>query len=88
MTRAAAYLVLCLVVLFAAYVKGRIDNEAHHTAAALTAERDRTAAAARLAAAEDKARMLSRALEDAAYADVPSTAACLSRARVMRLRER
>lgn len=86
--RRAAILTLCFLALVAAYAKGRVDNEAKHTAAALAAARESAATAARLAAAEQKARMLSRALEDAAYADPPTTAACLPRARVLRLRDR
>lgn len=83
-------LALCLLglALVGAYAKGRADNEARHTAAALVQERANAEATAKLAAAEEANRMLARALEDAAYAEPPTVDCGLPRSRVLRLRER
>ena len=83
-------LALCLLgmILIAAYAKGRADNEARHTAAALVQAQADAEARAKLAAAEEANRMLARALEDAAYAEPPTVACGLPRSRVLRLRER
>lgn len=88
MTLRLALAALAVIALIGAYTKGRADNEARHTAAALKSERAAASAMAALAAAEETNRMLSRALEDAAYADPPAADLCLPRARVLRLRER
>lgn len=76
------------MIVMGAYAKGRADNEARHTAAALKSERAAAVALADLAAAEEANRMLARALEDQAYAEPPNTACGLPRSRVLRLRER
>ena len=76
------------LMLGGAYAKGRADNEARHTAAALQSERAASKALADLAAAEEANRMLNRALEDQAYAEPPSDACGLPRSRVLRLRQR
>ncbi len=83
-------LALCLLgmIVMGAYAKGRADNEARHTAAALKSERAAAVALADLAAAEEANRMLARALEDAAYAEPPTATCGLPRSRVLRLRER
>ena len=83
-------LALCLIsiAVMGAYAKGRVDNEANHTAAALAQAQADAKATADLAAAEEANRMLSRALEDAAYAEPPSDTCGLPRSRVLRLRER
>lgn len=79
---------LALIAMVVAYAKGRADNEARHTAAALKSERAAAAALADLAAAEEANRMLSRALEDQAYAEPPDTGCGLPRSRVLRLGQR
>jgi hypothetical protein len=71
-----------------AYAKGRIDNEANHTAAALHQAQADAKATADLAAAEEANRMLAQALEDQAYAEPPSSTCGLPRSRVLRLRDR
>jgi hypothetical protein len=85
-TLAALALVLALVV--GAYGKGRADNEARHTAAALKSERAAAQAMADLAATEEANRMLARALEDQAYAEPPASTCGLPRSRVLRLKDR
>ena len=88
MNRQIIIATLIAVALLAAYTKGRADNEAKHTAAALVRAQANAKATADLAAAEETNRMLSRALEDAAYAEPPSATCGLPRSRVLRLRER
>lgn len=90
MNRIAASAVLFVVLLAGAYLKGRADNEARHVAAALATAQQQAATLAELAATEEANRMLSRALEDAAYAEppLPAAAVCLPRSRVLRLNER
>ena len=88
MTRGLALAALFVIALGGAYAKGRIDNEARHTAAALVQSQADAEATAKLAAIEEANRMLSRALEDAAYAEPPTDACGLPRSRVLRLRER
>lgn len=76
------------VLVAGAYWKGRIDNEAGHTAEALIKAENDAAATERLAAVEEANRKLSRALEDQAYAE-PVTDGCgLPVSRVLRLNER
>lgn len=79
---------LALIAMAIAYAKGRADNEARHTAAALVQAQADAEATAKLAAAEQTNRMLARALEDAAYAEPPVATCGLPRSRVLRLRER
>lgn len=79
---------LAVIALIAAYAKGRADNEARHTAAALVQAQADAEATARLAATEEANRMLARALEDQAYAEPPAATCGLPRSRVLRLRER
>lgn len=88
MTMRLAFAALAVIALIGAYAKGRIDNEARHTAAALHQARANAAAASKLAAAEEANRMLARALEDQAYAEPISDTCGLPRSRVLRLRER
>lgn len=88
MTPRLALAALAVIALIGAYAKGRADNEAHHTAAALAQAQADAEATAKLAAAEEANRMLARALEDAAYAEPPTAACGLPRSRVLRLRER
>lgn len=88
MTRKSVLLFLFVATIATAYMKGRADNEARHTAAALAQAQADAKATAALAAAEEANRMLSRALEDAAYADPPSALCGLPRTRVLRLRDR
>lgn len=80
-----AALVLAIGTGAAGYVKGRTDNEATHTAAALAEAEARAADQARILAAEQKVRLLNQALEDQAYADPVQSPACLPRSRVLRL---
>lgn len=87
-TRLAIVAAACAGFAIAGYVKGRADNEARHTAAALRAERAAAETLAALAATEEANRMLTRALEDAAYAEPPSATCGLPRSRVLRLKER
>ncbi len=70
------------------YRMGAAANEATHTAAALRQAEADAAADRKLAAAEQQARLLAQALEDAAYADPVQNPVCLPRSRVLRLRER
>lgn len=79
---------LALIGMGIAYAKGRADNEARHTAAALVEAQADAEATAKLAAAEEANRMLARALEDQAYAEPPAATCGLPRSRVLRLRER
>ena len=90
------YLIIGVLLLVAAtgYVKGRVDNEAKHTAStaqdALDTARDAATTAGREADRlfEESARTaLSYQLEDAANAQVPS-AVCLPASRVLRLNQR
>ena len=71
-----------------AYIKGRTDNEARHTAASLAQARTDAEASSKLAAAEQSARLLAQALEDQANADPAIVPQCLSVDRVRRLRSR
>lgn len=82
-----AALVLAIGTGAAGYTKGRADNEATHTAAALAEAEARAADQSRILAAEQKARLLTQALEDQAYADPVQSPACLPRARVLRLNQ-
>ncbi len=77
-----------LAAVIAAYMRGGADNEAKHTQAALAQEHANAAAATKLAAVEEANRMLSRALEDAAYAEPPTANCGLPAARVLRLNSR
>jgi hypothetical protein len=80
-----AALLLAMGVGAGGYIKGGADNEARHVATALKqAVRDADATRA-LAAAEQKARLLARELEDLAYADPVAVPECLSVDRVRRL---
>lgn len=88
MTRHTLFAALATIALLSAYAKGRLDNEAKHTAAALIQSRADAEATAKLAATEEANRMLSRAMEDAAYAEPPSATCGLPRSRVLRLRDR
>lgn len=67
------------------YRTGRAGCEAAHVAAEAKALREAAEASQARAAAENRARLLARELEDAAYAEPPVAAACLPRARVLRL---
>lgn len=78
----------CVGFFLGGYVKGRIDNEARHTAAALIEAQADAEATAKLAAVEEANRALARALEDQAYADPPTADCGLPRARVLRLKDR
>lgn len=80
-----ASLLLALGAGGAGYVKGGRDNEARHVAAALVQAQANADAARKLAAAEQEARLLARALEDQAYADPVAVPVCLSADRVRRL---
>ncbi len=82
-----AALVLAIGTGAAGYIKGRSDNEATHTAAALAEAEARAADQARILAAEQKVRLLNQALEDQAYADPVQSPACLPRSRVLRLNQ-
>jgi hypothetical protein len=77
------------------YVKGRADNEAKHVAAWAVAQQEATETGIALAAAETERlalveanRMISRELEDQAYAEPVYNAACLSPSRGLRLDQR
>lgn len=83
--RVIAALALAAALTGGAYLKGRADNEARHTAAALVQARADADATRKLAAAEQEARLLAQALEDQAYADPVAVPACLSADRVRRL---
>lgn len=83
--RIIAALALAAALTGGAYLKGRADNEAIHTAAALVQARADAEATRKLAAAEQEARLLAQALEDQAYADPVAVPLCLSADRVRRL---
>lgn len=82
-----AALVLAIGTCTGGYFKGRADNEATHTAAALAEAEARAADQARILAAEQKVRLLNQALEDQAYAEPVQSPACLPRSRVLRLQK-
>jgi hypothetical protein len=78
---------LIIAAALAGYAKGRSDNEARHTAAALVEAKASADALARLTVAEQEKRMLTQALEDQAYAQ-PSVAGCgMPIARSLRVRQ-
>jgi hypothetical protein len=86
--RAIIALALIIALIGGAYIKGRADNEARHTAASLAQSRADAEASSKLAAAEQSARLLAQALEDQANADPAVVPQCLSVDRVRRLRSR
>lgn len=88
MNRSLIYAALAAIALLGAYTKGRADNEARHTAAALAQAQADAKASADLAAAEQRNRLLAQALEDAAYAEPPAADCGLPRSRVLRLSDR
>lgn len=88
MTRYIIIALFAVGILGATYAKGRIDCEAKHSRIALTDAENDAAASERLAAVEEANRKLSRALEDAAYAEPPSATCGLPASRVLRLNER
>lgn len=90
MTRWLAIAALVAVMLAGAqgYRMGSAANEARHVAQALADEKNKAAANARLAIAEQKARLLAQELEDQAYAEPIESAACLPLSRVLRLNKR
>jgi hypothetical protein len=88
MPRLAIVAAACIGFAVAGYAKGRIDERASHTAAALEQAQADAKVTADLAAAEQTNRLLAQALEDAAYAEPPSVDCGLPRSRVLRLRER
>lgn len=83
--RLIAALALAVALTGGAYLKGRADNEAKHTAAALVQAQADADATRKLAAAEQSARLLAQALEDQANADPVAVPMCLSADRVRRL---
>ena len=83
--RVIAAVALAVALTGGAYLKGRADNEARHTAAALVQARADAEATRKLAAAEQSARLLAQALEDQANADPVAVPVCLSADRVRRL---
>ena len=83
--RVFAALALAVALTGGAYLKGRADNEARHTAAAVVQARADAEATRRLAAAEQSARLLAQEMEDKAYADPVAAPDCLSAERVRRL---
>ena len=86
--RLIAALALAAALTCGAYLKGRADNEARHTATALVQARADAEATRKLAAAEQSARLLAQALEDQANADPVAVPVCLSADRVRRLKLR
>ena len=58
--RVIAALALAIALTGGAYLKGRADNEARHTAAALVQAQADAEATRKLAAAEQEARLLAR----------------------------
>ena len=86
--RVIAALALAIALTGGAYLKGRADNEARHTAAALVQAQADAEATRKLAAAEQEARLLAQALEDQANADPVAVPLCLSADRVRRLKLR
>lgn len=83
-----------LAIMFAAalfgrgYAMGRHYSDAVHERAAAQAETARARALSDLAAAEQRARILTRELEDAAHAEPVQSPTCLPRSRVLRLNSR
>jgi len=83
--RLIAALALAVALTGGAYLKGRADAEARHTATALVQARADADATRKLAAAEQSARLMAQALEDQANADPVAIPVCLSADRVRRL---
>jgi hypothetical protein len=88
MNRYAIIALVFVAAMGASYLKGRGDEKSRNVAATLAAERKADKDLAELGAFEEANRMMNRALEDQAYANVPTLDCGLPVSRVLRLNKR